>query len=172
MNTSTQPNSSTEGTHDVADDSKVAATTTTPKPSTTKEEFSDFETKYEFVSWSKLPHKDAAKALGFDETMWDTEESHPEGWWKHWDHLTEEERKGAETLGWDEAAWDHKYEHSNFADIPKAVQRAAIFVGFDAASWDAGKWPEGTHDKSWEELTEEEKRAYSVFGYTQPTWDH
>ena len=154
------------------DDSKVAdAAPAKPKPSAA---FTDKETKFEFVKWSDLPskaHKEAATALGFDEAMWDGDE-HSEAWWKHWGHLSEEERKGAETLGWEESAWEHKYEHCNFADLPDHVKRAAIAVGFDATMWDDDRWPDATKDKAWDDLTVDEKRAYTVFGYTKPTWDH
>lgn len=165
---------------DVLDDGKVvdpAPVAVTPTPSVAKKQdtaFTDTETKFEFVKWSDLPseaHKEAAKALGFDEAKWDADE-HSEAWWKHWAHLSEEERKGAETLGWEESAWEHKYEHSNFADLPDHVKRAAIAVGFDATMWDDDTWPDATKDKAWDDLTDDEKRAYTVFGYTKPTWDH
>jgi hypothetical protein len=63
--------------------------------------------KYDCCDWDELP-KDAqaaAKTLGYNEKIWDSNGKAPSDS-KDWDDLSEAEQAAAKVLGYDEDSWD------------------------------------------------------------------
>jgi len=66
-----------------------------------------WDTKYEDKDWNDLPDliKRAATEVGFTQEIWDDDEW-PEHLYKHWEDLTEDERKAMSVLGYSKWTWD------------------------------------------------------------------
>jgi len=63
--------------------------------------------EYDDYDWNALPDdiKNAAKTLGYDEQIWDSDGKTPSDE-KDWEELTAEQQAAAKVLGYDEEKWD------------------------------------------------------------------
>jgi monoamine oxidase len=81
---------------------------------------------YEHVDWDRLPShvREAAKLLGYDETLWDNDEDDddddrsvlvapPPASDKDWLQLAPDEQRAAQTLGYTKQMWDEEEEVDN-----------------------------------------------------------
>lgn len=62
------------------------------------------------------------------------------------------------------------YNEYDWEDLPAAVRRAALTLGYNERMWDKEEEP-ALANKSWRRLTDEEQKAAKVLGYTKEKWD-
>ncbi|KAL3902328.1 MAG: hypothetical protein SGARI_005891 [Bacillariaceae sp.] len=127
--------------------------------------FSSFHTDY--------TAKAAAKVLGYDEKLWDSDEDSAYGE-KTFEQLSSDEKRaamllGASTLDGEEAKFNGIY----WEQISDEIKGHASALGFDQHKWDDG-WK--VHDldvehKYWDDLTEDQQDAAEFFGYTKNIWN-
>jgi len=127
-----------------------------------------------YVEWSELSEDmiSNAKALGYNEVLWDTPratgtsvESHNWGWLGY-------KKKYAENLGFNELSWNcymnHYYDYTwdsiKFYDLDDSM----ITLGWGESCFDRGICKE---QKKWSDLTDKERAAAKTICHTRGSWD-
>ena len=121
--------------------------------------------------WSGLDdaQQEAAKALEYDEEMWNNDQ---DPIWMddtEWTHLSAEAQMNVMYLGiLNEGAWEDFYEDYFFWGLPPAAQDAVQTLGPGKRSWDAKN---DFVALDWTDLTRAMKDAAETLGYGCYSWD-